>query len=145
MLQIGAFVAGDEPVAQLMLDQILSGPRWRSCRRVTFFAFADAPGLAAALRQRGLSVDRYWYLARDLTRTAPPALPDFRRWRTDDIAGDRRLCWRALRAARPTRGRSRRAGRADEWADYVDRLTKAPAAARSMPRRRCAFRPGPAG
>ena len=68
VLQISAFSARNETIAQLMLDQILSVPALAVVHSVSFFAFADTPGLASALRQHGLSVERYFYMARDLTR-----------------------------------------------------------------------------
>src|SRR5262245_65064632 len=84
-LQIGSFIASSDAVAQVMLDAVLQDDVRASVDTVTLFAFADAPNLAASLRLRGLTVDRYWYLGRDLQRVAPPRLPDVRKWRVDDL------------------------------------------------------------
>src|SRR5436190_22102463 len=56
VLQIGAFTATSETITNLVLDQILSVAALAFVQSVSLFAFSDAPGLAAGLRQRGLSV-----------------------------------------------------------------------------------------
>lgn len=122
-LQIGSFIANSDSVAQLMLDAVLSDQVRAAVDAITVFAFADAPGLAAALRLRGLSVDRYWYLGRELQREPPPRVPDVRRWRVDDLQATADLLGRAydgLNEARPFAAR----GTAEEWSEYLGQLTK---------------------
>src|SRR5262249_6778254 len=77
-LQVGGFVASSDTAADLMLDAIFRDEIVASINSITFFAFADAPGLGAALRRRGLSVDRYWYLGKNVTMVPLPPLPDAR-------------------------------------------------------------------
>ena len=67
-LQIGSFIASSDTVAQAMIDAVLHDENRAAVDTVTLFAFADTPNLAATLRSRGLSVDRYWYLGRELQR-----------------------------------------------------------------------------
>jgi ribosomal protein S18 acetylase RimI-like enzyme len=130
-LQVGSFIASTDAVAQLMLDAVLSDERRASVDTVTLFAFADAPNLAAALRLRGLAVDRYWYLGRELERLAPPRVPDVRRWRVDDLQATAELLGRAYEGrdeARPFAPR----GMAEEWSDYIAQLTTGTGCGRLM-------------
>jgi ribosomal protein S18 acetylase RimI-like enzyme len=123
VLHIAAFAARSETVANLMLDHILSGPALAFVQSVMLFAFTDAPGLAAALRQHGLSVDRYFYMARDLTRSAPLSLPDLRCWRPEDLQATADLLKRSYEPRCETRPFAP-GGTPAEWADYAFRLTK---------------------
>jgi ribosomal protein S18 acetylase RimI-like enzyme len=123
VLQISAFVAQSAPIAHLMLAQILSVPALAQAHSVSFFALTDAPGLASALRQHGLSVERYFYMARDLTRISPPALPDLRRWRTEDLPATADLLARSYEPRSETRPFAP-AGTPSEWTDYAFRLTQ---------------------
>ena len=121
-LQIGSFIASSDVAAQAILDAVLRDEIRASIDTVTLFAFADAPNLAAALRLRGLSVDRYWYLGRELQRTAPPRLPDVRKWRLDDIQATAELLGRAYDSRDESRPFAPR-GMAEEWTDYIQQLT----------------------
>src|SRR5262245_51589864 len=121
-LQIGSFIASSEAVAQVMLDAVLQDEVRASVDTVTLFAFADAPNLAASLRLRGLTVDRYWYLGRELQRVAPPRLPDVRKWRVDDVQATADLLARAYDRRDESRPFAPR-GTAEEWGDYVQQLT----------------------
>lgn len=121
-LQIGSFIAASDAVAQAMIDAVLDDENRSAVDTVTLFAFADTPNLAASLRSRGLSVDRYWYLGRELQRVAPPRLPDVRKWRVDDVQATAELLSRSYEGrdeARPFAPR----GLADEWLEYVQQLT----------------------
>jgi ribosomal protein S18 acetylase RimI-like enzyme len=121
-LQIGSFIAASDAAAQVMLEAMLGDEARASVDTVTLFAFADAPNLAALLRLRGLTVDRYWYLGRELQGVPPPRLPDVRKWRVDDVQATAELLARCY----VTRDESRPfapAGTADEWLDYVQQLT----------------------
>ncbi len=122
VLQIGAFQAAAESIVQLMLDHILSTPTLSFVQSVTMFSFSEAPGLAAALRQRGLSVDRYFYLGRELTRLAPHPLQDLRRWRVEDLTATAGLLARAYEGRVDTRPFAP-GGTPHEWTDYAFRLT----------------------
>jgi ribosomal protein S18 acetylase RimI-like enzyme len=131
-LQIGGFIAASDAAAQVMLDAMLADEIRASIDTVTLFAFADAPGLAPALRLRGLSVDRYWYLGRELRRIPPPRVPDVRRWRLDDVRASAELLGRAYKGADEARPFAPR-GTPEEWADYVGQLTTGPGCGRLMP------------
>jgi ribosomal protein S18 acetylase RimI-like enzyme len=121
-LQIGSFVAQSDAVAQMMLDAVLRDENRAVVDTITLFAFADTPNLAAALRLRGLTVDRYWYLSRELQRIAPPRLPDVRRWRMDDVQATAELLARSYAGGDEARPFAPR-GLPAEWIDYVTQLT----------------------
>src|SRR5262245_58406438 len=121
-LQVGLFNAASDNVAQLMLDRIFSPDNRLAVDTITFFAFNDAQGFPAILRQRGLSVDRYWYLARDLERQAPARIPDMRPWRVDDLQATADLLSRAYEGADEARAFAPR-GTAAEWRQYIEQLT----------------------
>jgi len=131
-LQIGSFIASSDAVAQVMLDAVLQDDVRASVDTVTLFAFADAPNLAASLRLRGLTVDRYWYLGRELQRVAPPRLPDVRKWRVDDVQATADLLARAYDRRDESRPFAPR-GLAEEWIDYVQQLTTGTGCGRLMP------------
>jgi ribosomal protein S18 acetylase RimI-like enzyme len=130
-LQIGSFIASSDAAAQVMLDAVLRDEIRSAVDTVTLFAFADAPNLAAALRLRGLTVDRYWYLGRELQRVAPPRLPDVRRWRVDDIQATADLLGRSYEGRDESRPFAPR-GMAEEWTDYVQQLTTGTGCGRLM-------------
>ncbi len=130
-LQIGSFIASSDAVAQAMLDAVLRDDIRAVVDTVTLFAFADAPNLAAALRLRGLAVDRYWYLGRELQRTAPPRLPDVRKWRLDDVQATAELLQRSYEGRDESRPFAPR-GMAEEWADYIQQLTTGTGCGRLM-------------
>ena len=130
-LQIGSVIASSDAVAQAMLDAILRDDIRSAVDTVTLFAFADAPNLAAALRLRGLTVDRYWYLGRDLQRTAPPRLPDVRKWRLDDVQATAELLQRSYEGRDESRPFAPR-GMAEEWTDYIQQLTTGTGCGRLM-------------
>jgi ribosomal protein S18 acetylase RimI-like enzyme len=121
-LQIGSFIAASDAAAQVKLDAVLRDEIRASVETITLFAFADAPNLAAALRLRGLTVDRYWYLGRELQRIAPPRLPDVRKWRVDDVQATAELLARSYDARDESRPFAPR-GTTEEWTDYVRQLT----------------------
>src|SRR5262249_21734064 len=111
-----------EAAVQLLLDATFDAATLSTAEGVTFFAFADAPGLTAALRAKGLAVDRYWYLGREAWRDAVPQVQDVRRWRPEDLPAAAALLLRAYEAhdeARPFAPRGTRG----EWQDYVRQLT----------------------
>jgi ribosomal protein S18 acetylase RimI-like enzyme len=122
-LQVGVLDASDEAVMQVLVDRALSEQTLAFVETVTFFALSDAPGLTTALRAKGLSVDRYWYLGRELQRTAPPALSDIRRWRFEDTAATCDLLARGYKGPSDARPFAP-AGRPEEWIEYVNRLTR---------------------
>jgi ribosomal protein S18 acetylase RimI-like enzyme len=124
-LQVGGFVADSESAAQLMVDRILNAGVLDAVSTVTLFAFADAPGLAGALRARGLSVDRYWYLGRDLERRPPIRTTDVRPWRPDDVKATAELLARSYEPTDEARPFAPR-GTLEAWTDYVAQLTGGP-------------------
>lgn len=121
-LQIGGLVASTEASVHMMLDAILTDDTLSRVDTVTFFAYSDAPGVAPALRSRGLAVDRYWYLGRDAGRAAPPNVSDLRRWRLDDAPATAELLARAYSAGDEARPFAPR-GSAEEWNEYLSQLT----------------------
>src|SRR5262245_1288667 len=131
-LQIGSFIAASDAAAQVMLEAMLGDEIRASVDAVTLFAFADAPNLAALLRLRGLTVDRYWYLGRELQRVAPPRLPDVRKWRVDDLQATAELLARTYDRQDESRPFAPR-GLAEEWTDYVEQLPIGSGCGRLMP------------
>jgi ribosomal protein S18 acetylase RimI-like enzyme len=131
-LQVGSFLTSSDAAAQLMLDSMLSDEIRAAVDAITLFAFADAPGLAAALRVRGLSVDRYWYLGRELQRLPPPRMPDVRRWRPVDLQATAELLGRSYEGGDEARPFAPR-GVAEEWSDYIGQLTTGTGCGRLMP------------
>lgn len=123
VLQISSFTARNEAVVQAMLNELLNERTLAFTQGVTFFAFSEAPGLAAALRGKGLSVDRYWYLGRELRRSAPPALPPLRLWQPTDLNATVSLFARAYEPRAEARPFAP-GGTVAEWTDYVLRLTQ---------------------
>lgn len=122
-LQVGALVGAHDARAQLLLDRMLSADALSSADAVTVFAFADETGLAAALRNRGLSVERYWYLGRELERMAPAPPAGIRRWRPDDLQATADVLAHAYGQpdeARPFAPR----GTYAEWVEYAAQLTE---------------------
>lgn len=122
VLRVGSFVAPTDPVALRLLDGLMNDASALEIDAITLFAFGEAPGLTPALRTHGLSVDRYWYLGRDLERQPPLRIPDIRRWRNDDLPATISLLERAYGgrdAARPFVPR----GLTDDWASYATDLT----------------------
>lgn len=124
-LQVGGFVSRSESASRLMLDAILKRDIVDSVDTVSFFAFTDAPDLGPALRARGLSVDRYWYLKRDADESNhQPVLQNARRWRPEDIPATAELLARAYESPAEARPFAPR-GTPEEWLDYVTQLTTA--------------------
>ena len=141
-LQIGGFRAASEAASQMMLDAIMTDDVLAKVEGVTFFAFTDAPDLGAALRRRGMAVERYWYLGRDLTKRWTPALRDARRWRVDDAPATAELLARAYPgedASRPFAP----SGSAAEWSWYVQQLTQASGCGQLVPEACVAVPAGP--
>jgi ribosomal protein S18 acetylase RimI-like enzyme len=123
ILQVGVFESPSEPVTIALVDKLLNEQTLAFVDTVAFFALSDAPALTPALRNKGLQVDRYWYLSRDLTRTVPPELNDIRRWRFEDIQATADLFGRCYKGASDSRPFAQ-GGTPDEWAEYVNRLTR---------------------
>lgn len=142
VLQIGGLVSSSDAAAQTMLDWVLSRPEHALVERISLFAFADAPGLPPMLRAKGLSVDRYWYLGRDLQRQAPPRLADARPWRPDDTLATAELLARAYEATDAARPFAPKGG-LPEWIGYVEQLTTGIGCGRLLPEACVAVPGGP--
>jgi ribosomal protein S18 acetylase RimI-like enzyme len=121
-LQIGAFIAPSLTAAQAMLDTIFGDRNMSLVDRVTFFSFSSLPGLGPALRSRGLSVDRYRYLARRTHHLVVRRPDGVRRWRSDDARATAELLGRAYADADEARPFAP-GGTSAEWSDYVEQLT----------------------
>ena len=121
-LQIGGFTSSSEACTEAMLAAIFENDAAASARSVTFFSYSDAPGLSAGLRKRGLAVDRYFYLGRDLMLAIRYPLRDARRWNRSDLQAAADLMKRTYpngddaRPFAPT-------GANAAWTDYVTQLT----------------------
>jgi ribosomal protein S18 acetylase RimI-like enzyme len=122
-LRIEAFVADNDDIAQMMLDRLLSAPALTFIERVSAFLFTDHHSLVHALRAKGLSVDRYWYLGRELNTVAPPALQGLRRWRVEDGLATAALFGRAYEPQVPTRPFAP-LGTPEQWFGYINELTR---------------------
>jgi ribosomal protein S18 acetylase RimI-like enzyme len=125
-LQVGGFVSASEACTQAMLAAIFGDEAGSKAVRTTFFAYSDAPGLAPALRTRGQIVDRYFYMARDLTVAIRYPLRDARRWSVSDIPAAAELMRRAYPASDAARPFAP-AGTPAEWTDYVTQIATSPA------------------
>lgn len=123
IIHVGVFDASSEPVTIALVDKLLSEQTLAFVDTVMFFALTDAPALTPALRAKGLQVERYWYLARDLNRSAPPDLSDIRRWRFEDIQSTAELFERTYKGASDSRPFAP-GGTPEEWSEYVNRLTR---------------------
>lgn len=123
ILQVGVFESPSEPVTIALVDKLLNEQTLAFVDTVSFFALSEAPALTPALRNKGLQVDRYWYLSRDLTRTVPPALNDIRRWRFEDIQATADLFGRCYKGASDSRPFAQ-GGTPEEWSEYANRLTR---------------------
>jgi ribosomal protein S18 acetylase RimI-like enzyme len=119
-LQVGGFVAASEACSEAMLSAIFDRDAVQSAAS-TFFAYSDAPGLAASLRRRGHSVDRYFYMACALRATV--AYPrDARRWSAGDLLAGAELMKRAYREPDSSRPFAA-AGELRDWLEYLTLTT----------------------
>ena len=133
VLQIGGFLARSEACRDRMLDEILTDTTVAGVDSVTFFAFADAPALAPALRDRRFGVERYWYMGRPVdTSEGSSSRPGARRWEVDDSPATAELLRRAYAGpgvARPFAP----GGTSAEWTTYLAQLVGANGCGRLMP------------
>lgn len=123
-LQVGGLIAASASVTGLLLDGVLSGAVASRAQAITVFAFANAPGLAAALATRDLTVDRYAYLVKPLDTQTPCASGGLRAWRSTDAEATAMLlagAYPGAEAARPFAPH----GEMAEWREYVGQLTQA--------------------
>ncbi len=124
VLRLDTFTASDDGIAQLLLDRLLSVPALAYVERVSAFLFSDLNGLSQAFRARGLSVDRYWYLGRELMNPmSPPVLQGVRRWRVEDSLATAALFGRAYDASAETRPFAP-LGTPEQWFGYVNDLSR---------------------
>lgn len=122
-LRVDTFDADSDHIAQMMLDRLLSAPALTFIERISVFLFTDQHSLAQALRARGLSVDRYWYLGRELNPVAPPALQGVRRWRIEDGLATAALLGRAYNPQVDTRPFAP-LGTQEQWFGYINEITR---------------------
>lgn len=118
VMRIDTFSARQEQAAEMMLERLLSPSALTYVERVSALLFSNLPGLPQTLRAHGLTVDRYWYLARDLSPVAPPALPSIRRWRPEDSLATVALLGRAYDPSVETRPFAP-LGTPEQWMDYL--------------------------
>lgn len=125
VLQVGGFSSASEETTRLLLDFVLHSQTLEEVDAVTFFAFTDAEGVAAALRQRGLAVGRYWYLSRDVPLPGGAALiRETRGWLPGDAQATADLLHRAYGPSDGSRPFVPK-GTRDEWEKYVAQLVLA--------------------
>ena len=123
-LSIGGFVSSSDTCTNLLLDATLNDPAVTGVDTVTFFAFADVNGLASALKRRGMTVGRYWYLGRTIPLQGAADWPrTARSWRLDDVDATASLLERAYGRSDGSRPFAPR-GTSREWLQYVSRLAQ---------------------
>lgn len=131
-LQVGALECASEELTAAMVDAVLSVAEPDVAPAgVMFFGFSDAPGLESTLRSHGFDVDRYLYLARDLSDVrVDPIDPDWDRRISVLMPG---LLERAYGRPELTRPFARQ-GQPDEWREYVGQVLGANACGQFEPR-----------
>jgi ribosomal protein S18 acetylase RimI-like enzyme len=120
-LQVGGFVAPSEACSEALLQGIYEDRDAQAARSTTFFTYSDAPGLTQSLRRYGMSVDRYFYLTKELIDSVPSPLRDWCRWGVDSTPAALDLFRRAYPEPDPTRPFAPH-GTAAEWNEYVRNL-----------------------
>jgi ribosomal protein S18 acetylase RimI-like enzyme len=145
VLQIGGIVAVSEPATVALLDGIFASEVAAQARSATVFAFTDAPGLAAALAQRGFIVGGYDYLMKSFlgpghvaggavaeASVDPVVLPELRHWRDreeESIAALLSIAYPGADGVRPFAP----GGTTEEWQEYVGQLVSAAGCGTIMP------------
>ena len=141
-LQIGAFAADSQGATAALVEGIFADPASQAARRVTFFAFTDAPGIAAALRARSLTVDRYWYLRRDLVGSPGGHAFDVCEWRMTHLQATAALLQRAFERRDLSRPFAPE-GTDAEWLQYVAGLVTGTGCGQLLPAACCTIGTGP--
>ena len=131
-LQIGAFSSDSESTTATLLDRVFADPGTAQADRVTLFAFTDAPGLVAGLRARGLAVDRYFYLRRNIIGARNTGARDMRVWSIEHAGATADLLGRAFEAQDVSRPFAP-AGTPEEWKQYVIQLVTGTGCGTLMP------------
>lgn len=88
-IQIGGLVASSHEATVELLDAVWASPEAASASGAMLFGHFEAPGLAGELATRGVTVERYRYLVRTLSRDAgPPAMSvgERRPWQSADLS-----------------------------------------------------------
>jgi ribosomal protein S18 acetylase RimI-like enzyme len=123
-LSIGGFVSSSDVCTTLLLDCTFNDAAMAEIDTVTFFAFADVEGLAPALKRRGLTAGRSWYLGRSIPMQGVMDWPRTTRgWRLDDVDATASLLERAYGRSDGSRPFAPR-GTRREWLQYVSRLAQ---------------------
>ncbi len=120
-LQIGGFNADSEVTTAALIEDILADPAASAANRITAFAFTDAPGLVGELRSRGLAVDRYFYLRRDVPEGLGAPMANMRAWTPDDLDATAALLQRAFESKDASRPFAPD-GTIEQWQQYVKGL-----------------------
>ena len=126
VLQVGALVCRSPAATGAALGAILGSHEADAASSVTLFTFADAPGLAGELQQRGFATSHYRYLQRVLAaetglHPSPARLPAGRGWQPADLVPVAELLSRAYAAPDESRPFVRE-GRPEDWIAYVEQL-----------------------
>lgn len=124
MLQVGALVADSPATTARLIDAILNSVEADGAASLMMFGYLAAPGLAASLAPRGLSVERYRYLHRSLPAGQVDLPATTRAFDFTDTAEVTDLLIASYDAIDPLRPFAR-TGRRDEWVEYVAQLTAA--------------------
>ena len=125
-LQIGSVTADDEEATRVLLASILSSPEACRASRVLLYAYAAAPGLVPALRDRGFDIEPQHYLVADLADSLgwlderPVAAVDAPMVSLDDLSRCLAACYPMPDPRRPFAP----GGTPAEWAEYVRALTQ---------------------
>jgi ribosomal protein S18 acetylase RimI-like enzyme len=136
ILQLGGIVSNSPDVTRALIDGVFASETAVRAEAVTIFVFSEAPGLAAGISARGLTVGTYDYLVcplsefegrtgstADAGRPGREALP-LRSWRPGDVRALPDLFQRAYPGADHTRPFAPR-GTPEEWREYVGQLVHA--------------------
>lgn len=123
-LQFGNLVAPSAPATEKLLSGVLQSPEARSANRWMAFGWFDAPGLINGLHARGMGVEDYRYLHRDLTREPrrhTAVEHELRSWRAADnpcLAPLLSSAYHSADSARPFAAN----GTMGEWIEYSAHL-----------------------
>jgi ribosomal protein S18 acetylase RimI-like enzyme len=125
-VQVGGFRASSEGATRALVTAVAESPEGRAASGWSWFGYFDAPGLAAAIVDRGGAVAVYRYMHCRLTRGTVAVTPDLagtrvRAWRQSDAAELAAVLASAYGqpdAARPFAP----SGQMEEWRRYAVQL-----------------------
>jgi ribosomal protein S18 acetylase RimI-like enzyme len=118
-IEVGGIFADTPEATDALVERLLGG-----ATSTTGFIYATAPGLHCALTARGISVERFSYLARATNRVpSVRAAAHFRTWRLHDVGATATLLQRAYGSAGRLFARDNSLA---QWRVYVENLIAYP-------------------